>query len=535
MKKSYGDKIKFRIFDGLNIVLMSVMTGLFVGVVITLYNILAEIGEDKSQELYALVFENPAFVPLLLGGLAAGGIVIGTAVKFVPMIKGSGIPQIEGAARGVVHFKWYVVLCSMFAASLACIFMGASAGAEGPSLQIGGCCGDATAHFLRRKGMTRRLQIGSGASAGLAVAFNAPVTGLMFALEEAFRSFSPRVFVSAALSVVVALLTRNAIRPSMGYSVGFSFHDFVFCDFSAVDCLWIALAAVICGFAGVGFYHLTFILKKFFGKFNFLKGCGNYVIFFVLAGAFGLITPYVMGGGHSFIQALATGGTGEISISQIFGIGVLATIIIITIIKFITASLAMSIGVPCGVFIPMLAVGAGLGGVLSIIFTGWGMNAALTDYFVIICMAVFFTSIVRAPITGIVMIFELTGQFTNFLPALIGIAIGYLISFLMNLTPIYERSLKEIAATQVVKGELKKITFVLNVQANSYADGKTIRSIIWPVGGLVTEKISGDTSIVPSGRTTLEAGDTIVFSCMTQDEEQVRTYLEDLVGEIDEI
>lgn len=198
--------------NGINLVLLSVLTGLFAGVAVTFYNILANIGEDTSAKLYQLIRENPAFFPLLLLGLASGGMVIGTLVRFVPMIRGSGIPQIEGAARGVVRFKWYVTMCSMFAASLACIFLGLSAGAEGPSLQMGGCAGDAVGAALKRNKMTRRLQIAAGSSAGLAVAFNAPVTGLVFAMEEAFRSFSPQVFISAAISVVVALFTRNAIR-----------------------------------------------------------------------------------------------------------------------------------------------------------------------------------------------------------------------------------------------------------------------------------------------------------------------------------
>ena len=174
------DKLKnnLRLFadNGINLVLISLLTGLFAGVVVTFYNILAHIGEETSVKLYSLLRDNPAFIPLLFLGLSAGAIVIGTFVRLVPMIRGSGIPQIEGAARGIIRFKWYVTMCSMFAASLACIFLGLSAGAEGPSLEIGGCAGEAVGRILKRNQMIRRLQIASGSSAGLAVAFNAPVT-----------------------------------------------------------------------------------------------------------------------------------------------------------------------------------------------------------------------------------------------------------------------------------------------------------------------------------------------------------------------
>ena len=75
--------------NGINIVLISLLTGLFSGVVVTFYNILAHIGEETSVELYSLLRDNPAFIPLLFLGLAAGAIVIGTFVRFVPMIRGS--------------------------------------------------------------------------------------------------------------------------------------------------------------------------------------------------------------------------------------------------------------------------------------------------------------------------------------------------------------------------------------------------------------------------------------------------------------
>ena len=245
--------------NGINLVLISLLTGIFAGVAVTFYNILASVGEHTSVKLYSLVLENPAFVPLLLLGLAAGGIVIGTVVRFVPMIRGSGIPQIEGAARGIIRFKWYVTMCSMFAASLACIFLGLSAGAEGPSLQIGGCAGEAVGVTLKRNRMTRRLQIAAGSSSGLAVAFNAPITGLVFAMEEAFRSFSPQVFVCAAISVVSALFTRNAIRPPLGYGVGFTFDTFLFpSGFSFSYCLWAIPAAVVAALVGVAFYYTVF-------------------------------------------------------------------------------------------------------------------------------------------------------------------------------------------------------------------------------------------------------------------------------------
>ena len=517
--------------NGVNLVLISLLTGLFSGVVVTFYNILAHIGEETSVKLYGMLFDNPAFIPLLFLGLAAGAVVIGTFVRFVPMIRGSGIPQIEGAARGIIRFKWYVTMCSMFAASLACIFLGLSAGAEGPSLEIGGCAGEAVGKTLKRNQMVRRLQIAGGSSAGLAVAFNAPVTGLFFAMEEAFRSFSPQVFVCAALSIVTALFTRNAIRPPLGYGVGFTFENFIFPEnFSFSYCLWIIPAAVVAALAGVAFYHSVTVAKKLFKKITFFKGAGKYIIPFMLAGAFGLITPYAMGGGHSFIEALGTHGTGEISIESVFGISVVASILIVFVFKYMAGVMAMGCGIPCGVFIPMLAMGAGLGGVLSIAFVAMGMDPAFCDYFIIICMSVFFTTIVKAPITGIVMVFELTGQFTNFLPVLLGVAIGYLISMLFKLEPIYEKNLDAFIVDEKLYENVRKERISLIVQPHSKAEMNKVRAIIWPTNGLVVEVVSDGTVIVPDGEYIFKAGDTLVFECETDSLEELYGYLYEIVG-----
>ena len=537
MKEKLKKNLRVFADNGINLVLISLLTGIFAGVVVTFYNILMSLGEENSTKLYVLIRENPAFVPLLFIGLAAGSIVIGTVAKFVPMVRGSGIPQIEGAARGKVRFKWYVTMCSMFAASLACVFMGYPAGAEGPSLEIGGCAGSAVGTLLKRNQMVKRLQIASGASAGLAVAFNAPITGLVFAMEEAFRSFSPQVFICAALSVASALFTRNGLRVAVlgKDSVGFAFKnfnfEFAFDGSGALFCLWVVLAAVIVSLIGVGFYYAVFVSKKLFKRITFLKGTGKYMIPFFVAGAFGLITVYSMGGGHDFIQSLATNGLGNIEIEQVFGIGLILSLVIIVVIRFITSVLSMGCGVPCGVFIPMLAIGAGLGAILSVAFQKGGMDPKYSDYLVIICMAAFFTCIVKAPITGIVMVFELTGNFTNFLPALIGIVIGYLVGMLFKTEAIYEKNLEQYIKDNKIAENFKKERVRVFIHEHSKADGKAVRAIVWPTNGLVVELIHVDGSqTVPDGETVLHAGQEIVFECDTDNVDELYEYLYSVVG-----
>lgn len=513
---------------GFNLILLSILTGLFVGVVITFYNICMNYGEEYSRALYGLLLENPAFIPLLFIGLAAGAVVIGTLVRFVPMIRGSGIPQIEGAARGKFGINWYVTMCSMFAASLACSFMGLAAGGEGPAIEMGGCAGEAVGSALKRSFMIKRLQIAGGASAGFAVAFNSPVTGMIFALEEAFKSFSPQVFISSAVSVVTALCVRNCVRVGMGLSIGFVLTEFKFTDMDAAGYGFVALSAVIVALAAVAFYYLMLYVRKFFKKMTFLHGSCKFVIPFLLSGAFGLISHYAMGGGHEFITALASGSGETVGV---FGLGLTASLVIIIIMRYASMTMYMSSGVPCGVFIPMLAVGAGLGALLSRLFQTAGFNAEYSDYLIIICMAVFFTTFVRAPITGLCMIFELTGQAANFLPALIGIVIGYMISEICHLEPGYEKMLNLFIEDEGYYKNNKKIRLKVTIQSGAQADGGKVRKIIWPSNGLVVELTDASgKSFVPDGETILRAGDTITFECETSNERDVLDYLYEIVG-----
>lgn len=519
-------------YYGINIVFLSVLTGIFAGVVVTFYTICTSYGEQYSRELYSLILQYPAFIPLLFVGLAAGAVVIGTLVRFVPMIRGSGIPQIEGACRGKFPFNWYVTMCSMFAASLACVFMGLAAGSEGPSIEIGGCVGEGTGRILRRSFMIRRLQIASGASAGFAVAFNAPVTGMIFALEEAFKSFSPMIFVSASVSVITALGVRTGIRLALGQSVGFAMEGFVFAqNMDVAGYGYVALAALIVALVAVAFYYAVQCAKKMFSKITFLKGAGKFIIPFVLSGAFGLITVYAMGGGHNFIHSLATGGTGRIEGISVFGAGIIASLAIIVALRFILMALYMGCGVPCGVFIPMLAVGAGLGALLSSLFVQAGMDAAYTDYIVIICMSVFFTSFVRAPITGLFMVFELTGQFANLLPALLGVVIASLVAEVCRTEPGYEKNLHGFIRDEGFADREKPVRVTVTVRPRSLADGGRIKSIIWPSGGLVVAiRLPDGTQVIPSGNTKLDAGQQLDFECRADDPDEVLDYLYGIVG-----
>ena len=273
-----------------------------------------------------------------------------------------------------------------------------------------------------------------------------------------------------------------------------------------------------------------FWAKKLFKKIKFWRGTGKYLIPFLLSGAFGLITVYAMGGGHSFIVSLGSSG-GAMEGLSVWGAGLLVSLIIIVALRFISMVLYMSCGVPCGVFVPMLAVGAGFGAILSVLFVQAGMNPADSDYLIIVCMSVFFTTFVRAPITGIALVFELTGQFTNLLPALLGTVIASLIAEVFRLEPGYERLLNQFVRDEGFNTRNRKITATVKIMEGSLADGGKINKMIWPSNGLVVSVTDAEGNVVvPGGNTVLHAGQTIVFECETSDREEVMVSLNEIAG-----
>lgn len=513
---------------GLQLMAVGICTGLFAGVVVTFYNIAADFLTHYSKDLYRGILAHPGFIPLLFAVLTISAFAIATLVHFVPMIRGSGIPQTEGASRGLMTVKWYQVLPAMAAASLYCMFCGLSAGAEGPSMYIGGMCGDATSRLLGGSDMERRYQITGGACAGLAVAFNAPLTGVIFAFEEAHRRFTPSIFICAFSSVLTGLITRNLLFAAMRIPVESVFSNFILHTIPIKGYLYVVLAAVISGFFGVGFYKLAFLARKLFSKFTVMNGMLKMLVPFLFAGAVGLITVYAMGGGHALIEAIGTnGGEGQMTVERVFSSPIVVTLLIVLVLRLIAAVLNLGAGVPCGIFIPMLALGACIGALASKLCGAIGMDKMYSDCIVMISMATFFTAVVKAPLTAIVMVVELTWQFTLLIPVILGVSIGYMVSELFRLKPLYDALLEDIMKEQNVT--LHREVYVTTVEQGATAAGHAIRDVLWP-GNLLIRAITRDgEAIVPASDTVILVGDELTIQAETTSLDHLQQCVDEIV------
>ncbi len=518
---------------GVEIAAVGALTGAFVGVVVTLFNCLVELCEEFSREKYGYLAEHPAFIPLLFVGLFLGAVVVGGFVRFLPIIRGSGFPQTEGAAQGLLRFKWYKVLTGMFAASLVVIFFGLSAGSEGPSLMIGGAVGDGLGQVTRRSPSVRRYLITGGACAGLAVSLNAPLTGIVFAYEETHKRFTPEVFACSFFSVVVAMVIRSLLAPALlleGKPILFNapiFAGYTFAVSSLDFLLYALIAAVVVSLLGVGFYFAALGLRKLFRKIcpKRLKWSVRMLIPFMLAGAFGLISVYAMGSGKFFIESLASpdGTFGEIA--PLFSSPLWVTLLVAVLLRFVATACNLGAETPCCTSFPFFAIGAGTGALLSLLFVKMGMPAELTESIVIICLATFFATVVKAPFTAIIMTVELTGSFLYLLPVVLSVAVSILIGRIFRTEPLYERLLEDFLE------ETKGTPVAVGVRVHAGA-GSAIRDILWPQSAFVVSILRGGKLIPATGDAELLEGDILTVKGEPLSEKDFLSELTAAVGEV---
>ncbi|SEK73548.1 Voltage gated chloride channel [Carnobacterium iners] len=181
-----------------------IVVGVLVGFLVSLFRLGVEIIFKNIILLYKFFHSNPLWlIPWVVISIVIA-IVIGLLVKSDSNIKGSGIPQVEGQVQGIIHIEWWSVLWKKFIGGLLAIGSGLFLGREGPSIQLGASVGLGVSKLTKGDETEEKILLSSGAGAGLAAAFNAPIAGLMFILEEVHHNFSPLVAITTFTSAIVA-------------------------------------------------------------------------------------------------------------------------------------------------------------------------------------------------------------------------------------------------------------------------------------------------------------------------------------------
>lgn len=408
--------------------------GLIGGFIVLLYRVALTFAGNWLIKILSYIKGNPFRCAVWFLILMALAWIVGRLVKWEPMISGSGIPQVEGEVSGRLSQNWKRVLPAKFAGGFLCMLGGLSLGREGPSIQLGAMAGQGISRALGRGKREEKFLMTCGASAGLSAAFHAPLAGMMFAVEEIHKTFS----IPILLPVMTASVTADYIASHiLGLDPVFHFQ---ITEYLPQNYYWLLiLLGILVGVSGV-FYNWGMLkAQELYRKIPLLKETGRLLIAFLTAGVLGLVMPSVLGSGSELIVSLTKGEM------------VLGMVVLTLVAKFLFSAVSFGSGAPGGIFFPLLILGALLGAVFAM--TGaefFGLDPVYINNFVLLGMTGFFTAIVRAPLTGIILLFEMSGSISQMLSLSIVSVTAYIVATLMRSEPIYDSLLKRILKADTI-------------------------------------------------------------------------------------
>ncbi|MBO1549875.1 H(+)/Cl(-) exchange transporter ClcA [Yersinia pseudotuberculosis] len=415
-----------------------------VGVVTGLLGVAFDRGVDWVQQQRLLALANVADSALLVWPLAfimsallamMGYFLVS---RFAPEAGGSGIPEIEGAMEEMRPVRWWRVIPVKFIGGLGTLGAGMVLGREGPMVQMGGNSGRMIVDIFRlRSPEARHSLLATGAAAGLSAAFNAPLAGILFVIEEMRSQF--RYSLVSIKAVFIGVITSTIVYRYFNgeraiIEVG-KLSD------APLNTLWLyLLLGIIFGAVGVIFNALIFRTQDMFVRFHGGDWRKLVLIGGLLGGMCGLLALLhgnAVGGGFALIPIAAAGN---------FSIGML---LFIFIARVITTLLCFGSGAPGGIFAPMLALGTILGTAFGLscahFFPQYGIEAGT---FAIAGMGALFAASVRAPLTGIVLVLEMTDNYQLILPMIVTCLGATLIAQFMGGKPLYSAILARTLAKQ---------------------------------------------------------------------------------------
>lgn len=476
--------------------------GIFVGIVAAFVTVLYRFMLQFAEAVLFWVIEftdgHPFYMAIWLLCLMLLAFLVAKITAWESMCSGSGIPQVQGEIKGYFDVNWWKLLISKMIGGTFCIIGGLSLGREGPSVQLGAMAGKGLAKLTKQNKTKERYMITCGAGAGLAAAFNAPIAGVVFALEEIQKNFNASMLVCVLAGCVTSdFLSKNAF----GLDPVFHFHipDVIPLRYYGL----LLLFGMILGLLGV--LYSTMLLKgqNFYGKLKKLRPEIRMMIPFLFAWIFAYTLPDVLAGGHAMIEL-------------VYGkYPALTTLVVLLVAKSLFSAVSFGSGAPGGIFFPLLIAGAYVGAVYGgFVCDVFGMDTIYLTSFIILGMAGFFTSIVRAPITGIILIAEMTGGFEHLLPLAVVALTSYMVAHITKVEPIYESLLERniVKAGKSENNPDKDGTVVMTfiVGSESIARDEAVANLPWPEHSVIAGIQRGPMEIVPRGDTIIRSGDTLL-------------------------
>jgi CIC family chloride channel protein len=407
----------------LGLALLSLAAGAVTGLVGALFRLCLDRADQFRGVLVA--WAHPWGIAGLV--LVTAACAVATAVaawmvrRLAPDASGSGIPHVEAVLSGELPPAPIEMVPVKFAGGVLAIGSGLALGREGPSVQMGASLAHLVGGALRRNWRDCRALLAAGAGAGLAAAFNAPIAGWIFVLEELVRRFETRIAVAALGASATAIVVS---RQFLGDLPDFEVDPLAFAGPQRTALFFVL--GVVAGFVAVA-YNRTLLgalaLANRLGRWPVEVRAG---LIGAAVGVLAWFLPQLVGGGQVVAQRTLAGDA------------TLAFLAFALPLRFGLACVSYAARTPGGLFMPMLAVGAQLG-----LLFGMLCRLAFPELDVqpvaygVVGMAAFFTGVVRAPVTGIVLVIEMTASFPMLLPMLAACFTAMLVPTLLGDPPIY--------------------------------------------------------------------------------------------------
>ncbi|MEE8423208.1 MAG: chloride channel protein [Thermodesulfobacteriota bacterium] len=352
---------------------------------------------------------------------AIGGLLLGPLVYYFPQeAKGHGVPEVmEAVALKGGKIKARVVVLRSFASAI-CLGSGGAVGREGPIVQIGSAIGSTLGQYFKVSSNVLKTMVGCGAAAGIAAAFNAPIAGVMFSLEIILGDFGVSTFAPIVLSAVTATIVSRAVFGN--------FPAFIAPKYELVSFYEVSFYTVLGIIIGLLALLFIFILSRMEDGFEGI-GIPVYLktaIGGLLLGSIGIFFPHVFGNGYETIDMSLIG--------QLSWYLLLALLFM----KMLATSLTLGSGGSGGIFAPSLFMGAMAGGVIGKLVNAlFPTLTASPGAYSLVGMGAMVAAATHAPITAIIILFELTNDYKIILPIMITSVVATLTSTLLKKESIY--------------------------------------------------------------------------------------------------
>ncbi len=494
------------------------ITGVSTGVIIFLFKLAVSRVVPFSAQLYSAARESIAYLPLLVLGAAALAVLSASILKLAPDCKGGGIPTSITLLRGLSDFSWIKSILLLFPSAIITYLGGVPLGTEGPAVQMGTAAGRGTVRIFAKKHLAwDRYIMTSGASAGFAAATGAPLTGMIFAFEEAHGRLNSMLFMSSAVSALVSTAVIRFLCPLAGISPVL-FH-------LTIDVSMPLKNVWICGLIGLFCAAVAGVFTRIYSKVHSLSS--RFVSSLPMAVKVGLVFVLTALSGY-FCREIT--GSGDHIIEELFEGHVNPSLLILLLcVRGIILIVANNIGITGGLFVPNLCFGAIIGALCGKAVISLSL---LPEEYYIVCVitgiSAFLAACSKTPLMALAFCIEALNGTANLIPVAVGVTVAYMaveIFAIHDFTDIViDSKLKK-----AYNGKTKEtVDITMTVREGSFAEGKQVRDILWPPKCTVLS-IRKQPSTHHHSHTGISAGDELELHFETYDREETTRILESIV------